>query len=99
MSDRGLDSNLGATPVSGGKITPEQLEEALVLRRKGGRDLGKIVLSQGHASEVGLAEPLANRLEYFKVTEKGVERPQATPMGPGTWRAAPPSGPMPVGTR
>lgn len=36
ISDPGSESSLGATSASGGKITPEQLEEALVLRRRGG---------------------------------------------------------------
>ncbi len=61
ISEPGLCSNLGATLVSGGKIIPDQ---ALVLRRKGGRDLGKIVLE--------LAGPFATRREYFEATQQRV---------------------------
>jgi type IV pilus assembly protein PilB len=71
---------LGEVLVSEGKITPEQLEEALTIQREGGGDLATVLLSLGHASKTDLAEALAKRLrlEYVEITEKDVERQAAS---------------------
>jgi type IV pilus assembly protein PilB len=73
-------SKLGEVLVSEGKITPEQLEEALTIQREGGGDLATVLLSLGHASKTDLAEALAKRLrlEYVEITEKDVERQAAS---------------------
>jgi len=73
-------SKLGEVLVSEGKITPEQLEEAMTLQRDGGGELGEVLLSLGHVSRVDLAEALAKRLrlEYVEITEKDVERHAAS---------------------
>jgi type IV pilus assembly protein PilB len=87
ISDRGMEnrvetggSKLGEVLVSEGKITPEQLEEAMTIQRKGGRDLGNVLVSLGHASKADLAEALAKRLrlEYVEITEKDVKRQAAS---------------------
>src|SRR5918992_6406286 len=67
--------------VSEGKISPEQLEEALAIQRDDGRrQLGEILLSMGYASKADLARALAKRLrlEFVEITERDVERGVAT---------------------
>jgi type IV pilus assembly protein PilB len=68
---------LGEVLVSEGKITPEQLEEALALRRgDGGKPLGRILVSLGYITETELAEALAkrHRLSFLpELTERDVE--------------------------
>jgi type IV pilus assembly protein PilB len=73
-------SKLGEVLVSEGKITPEQLEEALTIQREGGGDLGTVLLSLGHVSKADLAAALAKRLrlEYVEITENDVERQAAS---------------------
>jgi hypothetical protein len=58
--------------VSEGKITPEQLEEALAIQRKGGGELGEVLHSLGHGSKADLAKALAKRLrlEYVEKLKK-----------------------------
>jgi len=55
-----------------GKITPEQLEEALAMQRKGEGELGEVLRSLGHASKADLAKALAKRLrlEYVAKLKK-----------------------------
>jgi type IV pilus assembly protein PilB len=70
-------SKLGEVLVSEGKISPEQLEEALAIQREDGRrQLREILVSMGYASEVDLARALAKRLrlEFVEITERDVER-------------------------
>jgi hypothetical protein len=76
---RGIDKRvecggdkLGEALVSEGKITPEQLEEALAIQRKGGGELGEVLHSLGHASKADLAKALAKRLrlEYVAILKK-----------------------------
>jgi type IV pilus assembly protein PilB len=70
-------SKLGEVLVSEGKISPEQLEEALAIQREDGRrQLREILISMGYASEVDLARALAKRLrlEFVEITERDVER-------------------------
>jgi type IV pilus assembly protein PilB len=71
---------LGEALVSEGKVTPEQLQEALTLQREGGGELGEALLSLGHASKAELAKVLAKRLglRYVEITEKDVERHAAS---------------------
>jgi type IV pilus assembly protein PilB len=70
-------SKLGEVLVSEGKISPEQLEEALVIQTGDGRrQLREILVSLGYASEDDLARALAKRLrlEFVEITEHDVER-------------------------
>ena len=69
--ERGGDE-LGEVLVSEGKITPEQLEEALAIQRKGGGELGEVLRSLGHGSKADLAKALAKRLrlEYVEKLKK-----------------------------
>jgi type IV pilus assembly protein PilB len=74
-------SKLAEVLVSEGKISPEQLEEALAVQRDDGRrQLGDILLSMGYASKADLARALAKRLrlEFVELTERDVERGVAT---------------------
>jgi type IV pilus assembly protein PilB len=73
-------SKLGEVLVSEGKITPEQLEEALTIQREGGGDLGRVMISLGHVSKADLAAALAKRLrlEYVEITENDVDRQAAS---------------------
>ena len=67
---------IGDILVSEGKITPEQLEEALANQRHDRRELGQILLSLGYIDKVDLAKALATRLrlEYVEFTDKDVDR-------------------------
>ncbi len=67
---------VGEALVAAGNITPEQLEEALLIQRQDPRELGKILLSLGYVGEVDLARTLARRLrlEYVDLTERDVDR-------------------------
>jgi type IV pilus assembly protein PilB len=71
---------LGELLVGEGKITAEQLEEALAIRREDGRQLGEVLISMGHASKNDMAQVLARRLrlEYIEITEEDVDRAAAT---------------------
>jgi type IV pilus assembly protein PilB len=71
-----ISGRIGDILVSEGKITPEQLEEALALQREDRREIGKILLSLGYVKEVDLAKALARRLrlDYVELTEKDVDR-------------------------
>jgi type IV pilus assembly protein PilB len=66
--------------LSQGKVTPEQLEEALRLQQEGRREIGQILLSLGYISKVDLAKSLALRLRlgYIELTEKDIDRRAAT---------------------
>jgi type IV pilus assembly protein PilB len=66
--------------LSQGKITPEQLKEALLLQQEDRREIGQILLSLGYISKVDLAKSLAlrGRLEYIELTEKDIDRRAAT---------------------
>ncbi len=76
---RGIDkrvecggAKLGEVLVWEGKITPEQLGEALAIQRKGEGELGEVLRSLGHASKADLAKALAKRLrlEYVAKLKK-----------------------------
>lgn len=71
---------IGDILISEGKVTPEQLEEALAIQRKDRREIGQILLSLGYVSQSDLARALARRLrlEYTELTEKDVDRGAAT---------------------
>src|SRR3712207_4471426 len=73
-------SKLGEVLVSEGKITPEQLEEALTIQHEGGGDLGRGMNPFGHGSKADLAAALAKRLrlEYVEITENDVDRQAAS---------------------
>jgi type IV pilus assembly protein PilB len=64
--------------VADGKLTRDQIEEALRARSKDGRDLSEILLALGYVGKVDLAKALAKklRLKYVEITEKSVD-PQA----------------------
>jgi type IV pilus assembly protein PilB len=66
--------------LSQGKITPEQLEEALLLQQEDRREIGQILLSLGYISKEDLAKSLALRLrlEYVELTEKDIDRRAVT---------------------
>lgn len=72
----GGGSKVGEALVAAGNITPEQLEEALLIQRQDPRELGKILLSLGYVAEADLARALARRLrlEYVDLTERDVDR-------------------------
>ena len=71
-----VGGRIGDILVSEGKITPEQLEEALLLQREDRREIGQILLSLGYIGKVDLAKSLAKRLrlEYVELTEREVDR-------------------------
>jgi type IV pilus assembly protein PilB len=73
-------SKLGEVLVTEGKISPEELEEALTIHREDGRQLGEILVSMGSVSKTDLAEALAKRLrlEYVEIIEADVDRAAAT---------------------
>src|SRR5215210_6716108 len=62
---------IGEILISEGKITEEQLEQALSMQRNDPRDLGKILLSLGHVVPSDLARALARRLklDYVVISE------------------------------
>ena len=75
-----VGGRIGDILVSEGKITPEQLEEALLLQREDRREIGQILLSLGYIGKVDLAKSLAKRLrlEYVELTERDVDRQAAS---------------------
>jgi type IV pilus assembly protein PilB len=77
---RGTGGRIGDILVSEGKITPEQLEKALLVQQEDRREIGQILLSLGYIGKVDLAKSLAKRLrlEYFELTEKDVDRQAAS---------------------
>jgi type IV pilus assembly protein PilB len=86
-NDRGMDKRveiasgkLGEVLVAEGKITREQLDEALAQGADGRRQLGEVLLSMGYASKADLARALAKRLrlEYVEITERDVDRRAAS---------------------
>jgi type IV pilus assembly protein PilB len=60
--------------LSQGRITPEQLDEALTMQREDRREIGQILLSLGYISKVDLAQSLAHklRLRYAELGEEDV---------------------------
>jgi type IV pilus assembly protein PilB len=71
---------IGEILLSEGKITRDQLDEALTHQADGRKELGKILHSLGYISDADLAEAIAKRLklEYVEITEKDVERKAAS---------------------
>jgi type IV pilus assembly protein PilB len=67
---------LGDILVSEGKISREQLGEALLVQREDGREIGRILLDSGYVGEADLARALARRLglRYVDITHKDVDR-------------------------
>lgn len=66
---------IGEILISEGKITEEQLEQALSMQRNDPRDLGKILLSLGYVVAADLAQALAKRLklDYVMISELSEE--------------------------
>ncbi len=62
---------LGQILISAGKITPEQLENALNKQRKTARKLGAILIEEGYISESELAKTLSQK---FKVPSVDIRR-------------------------
>jgi type IV pilus assembly protein PilB len=62
--------------VSQGKLTEEQLQQALRVQAVQGKDLGKVLVDLGYVSRKDLAQALARRLriEYVELTERDVDR-------------------------
>ena len=75
-----ITGRIGDILLSEGKITPQQLDEALSLQRHDRREIGKILLSLGYVQEVDLAKALAKRLrlDYIELDEADVDRAAAT---------------------
>ena len=67
---------LGEILVSEGKISREQLEEALLVQREDTREIGRILLELGYVGEADLARVLARRLslKYVEFTHNDVDR-------------------------
>jgi type IV pilus assembly protein PilB len=67
---------LGEILVSEGKISREQLEEALIVQREDTREIGRILLDLGYVGEADLARAIARRLRlrYVEFTHKDVDR-------------------------
>ncbi len=65
------EKKTGEILVSQGKITGQQLQEALAVRRNDSRDLGKILISLGYVTAADVAQALARRLklEYVVISE------------------------------
>jgi type IV pilus assembly protein PilB len=75
-----VGGRIGDILVAEGKITQEQLEEALACQHEDRRELGQILLSMGYIDKVDLAKALATRLrlEYVEFTDKDVDRSAAS---------------------
>ena len=75
-----VGGRIGDILIVEGKITPEQLDEALLLQREDRREIGQILLSLGYVGKVDLARSLALRLrlEYVELTENDVDRAAAS---------------------
>jgi len=71
---------IGDILISEGKVTSEQIEEALAIQRKDRREIGQILLSLGYVGKSDLARALARRLrlEYTELTENDVDREAAS---------------------
>ncbi len=67
---------IGDILVAQGKVTREQLEQALVLQKDDPRELGQLLLTLGHVSKEDLAQALAQRLRlnYIELTERDIDR-------------------------
>lgn len=63
-----------------GKVSEEQLQQAVEAQKSDPRDLGRILVSLGFISEADLAQAQAQRLglEYIDLSENDVERGAAT---------------------
>ena len=61
--------------LSQGKITAEQLEEALLLQQEDRRGIGQLLISLGYISKVDLAQSLAHKLgiRYAELGEESVD--------------------------
>jgi type IV pilus assembly protein PilB len=71
-----VSKKVGEGLVVAGSITPEQLEEALLVQREDPRELSKILLSLGYVAEADMVRALARRLrlEYVEITERDADR-------------------------
>ena len=71
---------IGDILLSMGKVTEEQLDQALIMQKDDPREVGKILLSLGHIEKGDLAEALARRLrlEFVQLTERDVDRAAAS---------------------
>jgi type IV pilus assembly protein PilB len=69
-------SEIGEVLVSEGRISRQQLDEALVVQRKDSRGLGRILLDLGYVDEADLARALATRfrLRYVEFAHTDVDR-------------------------
>jgi type IV pilus assembly protein PilB len=67
---------IGEILVSEGKISDEQLKEALEVQKSDGRNLGKILVSLGHVTPDDLARALSVclNLEYVNLSEVDVDQ-------------------------
>lgn len=67
---------IGEILLSEGRITQEQLQQALSIKENDTRPIGEILVSLGYVVEQDLAEALARRLrlEYIELTESDVDR-------------------------
>ncbi len=76
----GVGQKVGEALVAAGSITPDQLEEALLVQRKDRRELGEMLLSLGYVVEDDMARALARRLrlEFVELTERDVDRQVAS---------------------
>jgi len=83
-----VGGRIGDILVAAGKISPEQLEEALALQRENRREIGQVLLSLGYIGKADLARALAGRLrlEYAEITEKDVDRAAASLVDPRVLR-------------
>ena len=70
---------IGDILVSEGKITEEQLEQALAMQKHDPREIGKILLSLGYVNKVDLARALARRLrlDFAEISDRDVDRAAA----------------------
>ena len=67
---------LGEILVSEGKISREQLEEALRVQREDTREIGRILVDLAYVGEADVARALARRLglRYVEFTHEDVDR-------------------------
>ena len=79
-SRRGVGrGRIGEILISEGKITEEQLEQALAMQRNDPRDLGKILLSLGFVVPADLAQALAKRLKLDYVVISDLSENEVDP--------------------
>ena len=71
----GMGARIGRILLSEGKLTTEQLDEALAIQRENRGELGNILLSIGYADNTDLARALATRLrlDFLELGENDVE--------------------------